>query len=410
MSTIQLIARTCIGPLRDAIREAYEAQYYPLGYVPAHDGMRGLMTVGVVVAHVAYHAVPGAVLYIDFFFAGSAYYITSLLLRDIEKRGRIDYGAFYKRRVARLVPPLLLMLAVYLLFSWLFQPQFSAALARAAIVVSYISNYWYVFDPKTIEDLGHTWTLSTEEQFYVLWPVTFSYLVRRFGLTWRLVIAIVAIGAIIWMWRVLLVSGGANWSRLYTALDTRADALMGGSALAVVLKLVPTGKYPRLDRLWPGLAWPLLLYWLTVTFVFWPANGPSYNYYYFGSILCGVVPGLLALTMLARSSGTILHRIFERPEAIFLGRIFYGIYLWHLPILNFMDGQGVGWRYRLLFGLPLSITFATLSYAYVERHFLRRRVAAPRTPAPQSLPAGASGAGALSPVPVRSQNATSNSY
>jgi peptidoglycan/LPS O-acetylase OafA/YrhL len=197
---------------------------------------------------------------------------------------------------------------------------------------------------------------------------------------------------------------------LYTALDTRADALMGGSALAVVLKLVPTGKYPRLDRLWPGLAWPLLLYWLTVTFVFWPANGPSYNYYYFGSILCGVVPGLLALTMLARSSGTILHRIFERPEAIFLGRIFYGIYLWHLPILNFMDGQGVGWRYRLLFGLPLSITFATLSYAYVERHFLRRRVAAPRTPAPQSLPAGASGAGALSPVPVRSQNATSNSY
>jgi len=410
MSTIQLIARTCIGPLRDAIREAYEAQYYPLGYVPAHDGMRGLMTVGVVVAHVAYHAVPGAVLYIDFFFAGSAYYITSLLLRDIEKRGRIDYGAFYKRRVARLVPPLLLMLAVYLLFSWLFQPQFSAALARAAIVVSYISNYWYVFDPKTIEYLGHTWTLSTEEQFYVLWPVTFSYLVRRFGLTWRLVIAIVAIGATIWMWRVLLVSGGANWSRLYTALDTRADALMGGSALAVVLKLVPTGKYPRLDRLWPGLAWPLLLYWLTVTFVFWPANGPSYNYYYFGSILCGVVPGLLALTMLARSSGTILHRIFERPEAIFLGRIFYGIYLWHLPILNFMDGQGVGWRYRLLFGLPLSITFATLSYAYVERHFLRRRVAAPRTPAPQSLPAGASGAGALSPVPVRSQNATSNSY
>jgi peptidoglycan/LPS O-acetylase OafA/YrhL len=126
------------------------------------------------------------------------------------------------------------MLAVYLLFNWLFQAHFSAALARAAIVVSYISNYWYVFDPRTIEDLGHTWTLSTEEQFYILWPVTFACLVRRFGLTWRLVIAIVAIGASIWAWRVLLVSGGANWSRLYTALDTRADALMAGSALAVI--------------------------------------------------------------------------------------------------------------------------------------------------------------------------------
>jgi hypothetical protein len=123
ISTIQLIAQKCIRPLRDAVREAFQAQYYPLGYVPAHDGMRGIMTVGVVVAHVAYHAVPGAVL-------------------------------------------------------------------------------------------------------FILWPVTFACLVRRFGLTWRLVIAIVAIGASIWVWRVLLVSGGANWSRLYTALDTRADALM----------------------------------------------------------------------------------------------------------------------------------------------------------------------------------------
>jgi peptidoglycan/LPS O-acetylase OafA/YrhL len=88
--------------------------------------------------------------------------------------------------------------------------------------------------------------------------------------------------------------------------------------------------------------------------------------------------------MLTRSSGTILHRIFERPEAIFLGRIFYGIYLWHLPILNFMDSQGVGWRCRLLFGLLLSIAFATLSYAYVERHFLLRRSVVPRPQA--SLP------------------------
>jgi peptidoglycan/LPS O-acetylase OafA/YrhL len=87
--------------------------------------------------------------------------------------------------------------------------------------------------------------------------------------------------------------------------------------------------------------------------------------------------------MLTRSSGTILHRIFERPEAIFLGRIFYGIYLWHLPILNFMDSQGVGWRCRLLFGLPLSIAFATLSYAYVERHFLRRRSTVPQASRPQ---------------------------
>jgi len=347
------------------------------------------MTLGIVMAHASYRSVPGTVLYIDVFFAASAYYITSLLLRDIGQRGRIDYGGFYRRRFARILPPLLVMLAGYLLFSWVFQPAFSPALARAAIVLSYISNYWYVFDPKSIQDLGHTWTLSTEEQFYVLWPVVFTFLVRRLGVTWRLVLAIGAIGAAVWAWRVLLVVQGAEWLRLYTAFDTRADSLMGGCAMAVILTLVPPGRYPTLDRLWPKLAWPLLLYWVGVTFLFWSYTGPSYNYYYFGSVLCGVVPGILALTMLIRSSGTICHRIFERPEAVFLGRIFYGVYLWHLPILNAMDGYGIGWRYRLLIGLPSSIIIATLSYAYLERHFLRRRSASRRpVTSPPPAPAG----------------------
>jgi len=365
------------------------------------------MTLGIVVAHVSYQTVPGAALYIDFFFAASAYYITSLLLRDIEKRGRIDYRQFYLRRFARLVPPLLLLLAVYLLCNWLFLPPLLPALKRAAIVLSYTSNYWYVFDPKGIEDLGHTWTLSTEEQFYVLWPVIFACLVRRLGVTWRLALAIGAIGGAIWAWRIALVLHGAGPLRLYTALDSRADALMAGCATAVILKLVPHGQFPSLDRLWPRLAWPLLLYWVAVTFLFWPATGPSLNYYLFGSILCGAVPGLMLMTALTRSSGTIAHRIFERPEAIFLGRIFYGIYLWHLPILNFMDSYGVGWRYRLLFGLPLSVAFAVLSYAYVERYFLRRRPAASRSPPAQPQASFADGAPALSPLLVRSKEAGS---
>ena len=363
------------------------------------------MTLGIVVAHVSYRTIPGTVLYIDVFLAASAYYITSLLLRDIERQGQIDYGEFYRRRLARILPALIVMLAGYLLCSWLFLAPFPPALARAAIVLAYISNYWYVFDPKGIEDLGHTWTLSTEEQFYVLWPLTFAFLAGRFGVTWRLVLAIGAIGAAVWAWRVLLVLQGAEWSRLYTALDTHADSLMGGCAMAVILKLVPPGKYPGLDRLWPRLAWPLLLYWVAVTFLFWSYSGPSYNYYYFGSMLCGVLPGILALTMLIRSSGTICHRIFERPEAVFLGRIFYGVYLWHLPILNAMDSYGIEWRYRLLLGLPLSIAVATLSYAYLERHFLRRRPASARPRTSQPSAPATDAAPAVSPLLVGSNEA-----
>jgi peptidoglycan/LPS O-acetylase OafA/YrhL len=108
--------------------------------------------------------------------------------------------------------------------------------------------------------------------------------------------------------------------------------------------------------------------------------------------------------MLIRSSGTICHRIFERPEAVFLGRIFYGVYLWHLPILNAMGSYGVEWRYRLLFGLPSSIAVATLSYAYLERHFLRQRPASPRSQTSQPLTPVIDAAPSLPPVLVRARS------
>jgi peptidoglycan/LPS O-acetylase OafA/YrhL len=363
---------TLTSPLQDAVRDAYQKQFYPLGYVAALDGMRGLMTIGVVVAHVYYPRVPGTVLFIDVFFVASAYYITSLLIRDIERHGRIGYRDFYRRRFARIIPPVIAMVASYLLYRLFFGGPFSTALGHAAIVLSYISNWWMIFDPKNMEDLGHTWSLSVEEQFYILWPVTFAFLVRRIGVTWRLVVSICAIGLAIWIWRICLAYQGVDWMRMYTALDTRSDALMVGSAMAVILRLAPAGKYPIFDRCLPGLAWPLLLYWGAITLFFWSYSGPTYNYYYFGSMICGIIPGTLALIMLIRTSGTICHRIFERPEAVFLGRIFYGIYLWHYPLLYFMQSIEHRWI-RLLIGLPLSVLIGTLSYAYIERHFMRQR-------------------------------------
>jgi peptidoglycan/LPS O-acetylase OafA/YrhL len=199
------------------------------------------------------------------------------------------------------------MLAAYVLFHSILLTSFTTALGHAAIAMSYITNWWFMFDPHGINDLGHTWTLSVEEQFYILWPITFAFLARRLGVSWRLVIAICLVGLAIWMWRAFLVWTGAPWQRLYVGLDTRSDALMVGCAMAVILKLAPKGKYPAFDRLMPKLAWPLMIYWAIITFAFWQFNGPIpyahyYYYYYFGSIICGAIPGALALTMLIRSS------------------------------------------------------------------------------------------------------------
>jgi peptidoglycan/LPS O-acetylase OafA/YrhL len=372
------IAKRIVGmsitPIRDAIREAYQKQFYPLGYVPAVDGMRGLFTILVVAGHVYPNVIPGAVLFLDIFFALSAYYITSLLLRDLERKGQIEYAEFYRRRFARILPPLLAMVACYLLYRLFFLPPFTSALAHAAIVLSYISNYWYIFDPKGIEDLGHTWSLSIEEQFYILWPVTFAFLVSRLGVTSRLVIVMCMLAIATWAWRVWLAFHVDDWHRVYFGLDTRADALMWGGVMAVTLKLIPPQKDAPPNRFWLRLAWPILFYWIAITLLFGSFHSPQSNYYFFGSVLFGVIPGILTLTMLMRSSGTICHRILERPEAVFLGRIFYAVYLWHYPIMYTMYyNYGISRKYVLLIGLPLTLLMATLSYAYIERHFMRQR-------------------------------------
>jgi peptidoglycan/LPS O-acetylase OafA/YrhL len=359
-------------PLRDTIREAYQQQYYPLGYTPALDGLRGLMTVGIFVAHVRYPLVPGALLYMDVFFVMSGYFITALLLRDMERHGRVRYLAFYRRRFARLLPPLALMLASYLLFRWFFFPPFADALLDAGIAFTYVTNWWRAFDLPGITFMSHTWSLAVEEQFYLLWPITLVPLVRFFGVSWRLVMAIAAIAVAIWMWRIWLTLGGAPYTRLYNGLDTRSDALMVGCALAVVFRLAPPGAWPGFERFLPKLAWPFVIGSVLLTFFFVQYTSPLY--YIFGIMLFGALSGALLVTMLIRSSGTVVHRILERPEAVFLGKIFYGIYLWHFPILFLMkDLLNAPNLVRLLVGFPLTALLATLSYAYLERHFMRVR-------------------------------------
>src|SRR5262249_7481148 len=160
--------------LAETIGEAYRKQYYPLGYTPALDGLRGLMTVGVMIAHVYSAMVPIATVFMDIFFVMSAYFITSLLLRDFQRHRGIRYGAFYRRRFARIIPPFVMMLLAYLLFRSILFPPFRDGLIDALIAFTYISNWWMAFQIPGIVYMGHTWSLAVEEQYYLLWPISFA--------------------------------------------------------------------------------------------------------------------------------------------------------------------------------------------------------------------------------------------
>src|SRR5579871_4319273 len=104
---------------------------YPIGYIASLDGARGLMTLGVMLAHTRMALFGGAMVYMDVFFVMSGYLITSLLLAGERKHGKIELRKFYIRRFLRLQPALTTMLAFFLLACWFFAGDFKARLTEA---------------------------------------------------------------------------------------------------------------------------------------------------------------------------------------------------------------------------------------------------------------------------------------
>jgi peptidoglycan/LPS O-acetylase OafA/YrhL len=342
---------------------------YPLGYSAALDGMRGILTLGVLVAHTRGLLFPGAIVYMDIFFVMSGFLITSLLLSDYRKRGRIDFKKFYMRRFMRLFPALALLCAAIVVVAWFFSREFELRLIDAAVAFFYISNYWRAVDGIGLWYTSHTWSLSIEEQFYVLWPLTFALLMRYFGASWRTVAIILTAAAGFALWRIWLTYNGATIPRLYNAFDTRADALLIGCALAVVLRIVDLASYPR--ACWV-LAWSLVP---LAAFALWCGFNITEHmrWYYYVMPLFGAIPGAIAVAALLQPKRIFMHTLYEWPAFVFCGRICYGLYLWHFPVFSLLRGGGFRYYQVFLIGWPIAFALAIGSYYLIERHFMRAR-------------------------------------
>lgn len=363
--------RTGLRSVVDVFRNwSTSERAYPLGYFPALDGARGLMTVGVLAAHTRYLLLPGAVLFMDVFFVMSGYLITSLLINDYRKRGVIDFKKFYVRRLLRLYPALAAMLVLLLIVAALFSSEFKMRLIDAGVAFFYISNYWRAFDGIGLWYTTHTWSLSIEEQFYLLWPLAFTLLMRRFSLSWSSVVTLLAVAVGFALWRAWLTYEGATINRLYNGFDTRADALLIGCALAIALKLIDLRDYPRICSMLAISHLPLTLALvLAAHFVL-----ESHRWYYYATPFVTAVAGAIGIAALIQPRRIILRPLLEHPIPVFCGRICYGLYIWHYPVFSLLRGE-FRQRYIMVFliGWPIAFTLATASYYLIERHFMRAR-------------------------------------
>lgn len=338
------------------------AQAFSQHYNPALDGLRAVAIVLVVLSHAHAPLFDGAFYGVDLFFVLSGLLITTLLLQEQQRNGRVDYWRFWRRRFWRLMPALMLFLLAYCIFAPLLWPELQDVYTDALVSLLYLADYGIAFfdSPNT---LLHMWSLSVEEHFYLLWPPLLMLLVRRTrpGQLWRPVLALLALG---WVWRVLWVLLGQQFYEIFFRFDTRATGLLAGSLLAVLQLEQPAWFQALRQRLthfmWLVLAVPLLMAqaWDDMNAMLW------------GMAVVECATAVLLLAVVQRNGA--IYEMLSARVLVVLGKLSYGIYLWHYPVARYLRSD-LPWPAAVALTLLISTALAALSYYTVERWALRQR-------------------------------------
>jgi peptidoglycan/LPS O-acetylase OafA/YrhL len=361
--------------------ELLHAPDFSLGYRPALDGLRGVSVLAVMAYHVG--LIRGGYLGVDAFFVLSGFLITALLVEERRRTGMIHLGKFYVRRALRLLPALVTMLAVGCLVAavlgWFFRAgetpaALLVALGRMSLITLFYVANWAMMFGTSMWILGHTWSLSIEEQFYLLWPLTLMGLfrfVRRRAAIFACVLAGAAASVTV---RNALFIGTASIPRVFLGFDTRCDALLIGCGLGL---LAAWGVLPasRARRAALGVAGAVALVgFSTAAFT---ASWQAPFMLRIGSTLVALAVAVVIAEVTA-SPGGLVAAALAFPPLRATGRISYGLYLWHFPIIYacgaLRHGEGVPEPWRAALALTLTFAVSGLSFWLVERPMLRLKM------------------------------------
>jgi peptidoglycan/LPS O-acetylase OafA/YrhL len=348
-----------------------KSDYFRPRYVKSLDGIRGVLILLVLLGHLGFVNGTVAFLAVNSFFVLSGFLITWLLVSEWNGAHAINLKDFYFRRVLRLFPALLVMLASFGIYTCLANPP--ARVARDFYYIFealfYFTNWGQVFGlGEKLNFLAHTWSLSIEEQFYLLWPPMLLFLLRRTAsktsLLWWAVLATLCF---VLVRAVTVYLGDPSWDGYWRAargLDTRADSLLTGCTAGIVIsaQLIPRRRWLELALL-VGAAG-------SIFGLIWVARHDLFDHwlYYIGWFLASLFTALVIVHLVYSTRG-VLHRIFETFPLVYIGIISYGLYIWHYPIISIVHEHYAGhWR---VVSVPLIAAATLLSYFFVERPCLR---------------------------------------
>ncbi len=408
-------------------------------YVPALDGLRAVAVLGVMLFHGGAPVAAGGFLGVDVFFVLSGFLITSLLLGEWVRSLTIRLGQFWARRARRLLPALLVMLVGVALIVKVFSGpgEFAGLRLDSMATLFYVANWHFIvgggnYFATTAQPsmLQHMWSLSIEEQFYIVWPpvvLLLLHLGRKLRPSRRLwpVLSVAVVGAIASAVDMRLsFQGGASVMRLYEGTDTRSQDILVGAALAIGMAMwaqhrTPVPSSTAFDRssiqrahpaagtagavpprphrrdlhrrrglgIRPITAWEITprpvrsvlqaAGWLAVlagVVLCWRVTGPGAALFEGGFFLFALGVALVIFCVVT-TQGDSLSRSLGNPVFRYLGKISYGTYLWHVPLFALLTAERLhlGGYPLLLVRVAVTLVVATASYYLVEEPIRQRR-------------------------------------
>jgi peptidoglycan/LPS O-acetylase OafA/YrhL len=339
-----------------------------LAYVPALDGIRAVSIIFVFLFHLG--KLPGGWVGVDIFFTLSGYLITSILISEHEATGSISVSNFYYRRARRLLPAVAILICVALAFSFLLGDQLHNTTVDSIAALFYVEDFRYAFWPVIPGTaLVHLWSLSVEEQFYLLWPFFLIISLSAVGVRRSLYIVIAGILLVI-VWRFILVSElvPSLYNRIYVSFDTRIDELLIGSALALSGHRPGDAIADPIKSLWPII----IIFFAVVLITFDPLSKwegvSSYP-------LIGAAAAWLIVIVTGERINP-LTKLLTLAPLVALGRISYGLYLWHYLVIYELDYfivhklRGSTMHLSLVAG-AVTLILAIASYRLIEQPVMR---------------------------------------
>jgi peptidoglycan/LPS O-acetylase OafA/YrhL len=338
-------------------------------HIPALDGLRAIAVLAVMLSHASYGLLPGGYVGVELFFVLSGFLITRLLLQEQLATGRVHLKYFYLRRLCRLMPALVVTLVLARILNR-FAPADALSWWQSAIAaLFYFGNFLFLH----MGLLTHTWSLSIEEQYYLMWPIVLIFFLGSGNRRLLPACILLAVGGIVIL-RAWLELEHFKAITLYTFTLARIDGILLGSLLGLVAEAAPLKGAVTICYAWRVPE--LILVGFAILLIRTNLSDPPL--YFGGFTLISASFWLLLLCIILGERTHYLLRALDSPLPRWIGRRSYGLYLYHYPIFVALESLRMpksNANLVLVTLLRFSVSFgiAAISYKFIEMPFLKRK-------------------------------------